>query len=347
MGQHDGTDSSKRNSISAYYTCSPSVPPFIPQSPMTMAPTHYPYLYNPTYPQPSYLGTIDTPKVYKADFLSPPPMSHYVLTVDGNKVPVDTKPATKEATKDPQAKKYPLWTVFLTLTFWISVAQVALFVYSVLRGGFAPLSQNMNIGPPTSTLVDLGAKVAFLMKYSGDGWRFISAIFLHAGILHILLNLIAQVRLGISLERQWGRIKFLIVYLGAGVAGNLMSCLIQPDTVSVGASGAILGLVGGYFAHIILIWKKLERKEKKIQVIQAVFILLVLGLLSLAPHIDTSAHMGGLVIGFLLGFALIPDSTFPPLARYLRVIPAVLVAAFFAIGFWYFYAVQKPPTLTW
>jgi membrane associated rhomboid family serine protease len=64
-----------------------------------------------------------------------------------------------------------------------------------------------------------------------------------------------------------------------------MSCLIQPSTVSVGASGAILGLVGAYFAYIILIWKKLDPREKKMQVIQAFFILLVLGLLSLAPYL--------------------------------------------------------------
>ena len=68
-----------------------------------------------------------------------------------------------------------------------------------------------------------------------------------------------------------------------------MSCLIQPGTVSVGASGAILGLVGAYFAYIILIWKTLAPREKKMQVIQALFILLVLGLLSLTPYLSSNA----------------------------------------------------------
>lgn len=76
-------------------------------------------------------------------------------------------------------------------------------------------------------------------------------MFLHAGILHILLNLIAQVRLGLSLEREWGRIKFLIVYMVSGVGATLMSCLIQPDTISVGASGAIL--VCSFFLFYILL----------------------------------------------------------------------------------------------
>jgi membrane associated rhomboid family serine protease len=68
------------------------------------------------------------------------------------------------------------------------------FVVEVVKGGFAPISSNINIGPPTGTLVEMGAKVAFLMRYNNEGWRFVSTLFVHAGILHILLNLIAQIR---------------------------------------------------------------------------------------------------------------------------------------------------------
>ena len=49
--------------------------------------------------------------------------------------------------------------------------QIAVFVISVVRGGIVPLSDNYNIGPPTQTLIDMGAKVAFLMRYDGEGWR--------------------------------------------------------------------------------------------------------------------------------------------------------------------------------
>eukprot|EP00026_Physarum_polycephalum_P010184 Phypoly_transcript_10336.p1 GENE.Phypoly_transcript_10336~~Phypoly_transcript_10336.p1 ORF type:complete len:350 (+),score=45.07 Phypoly_transcript_10336:128-1177(+) len=345
MGQHDNTlkDShGTTNALPHYYVCSPSVPPFIPQSPMsTTNPSHYPYLYQETYPQMPHMLPSGAP-VYSSDFLKPPPMSHFVLNVDGTKVPVETKPTTK-TDKDQKQKKYPWWSVFLTFTIWISVAQIAVFVISVVKGGFAPVSSNINIGPPTHTLVDMGAKVAFLMKYDSQGWRFVTAMFVHAGILHILLNLIAQIRLGVLLEREWGRMRFLIIYLVSGVASALMSCLIQPGSVSVGASGAILGLVGAYFAFIILIWKTLNSKEKKMQVIQALFILLVLGLLALTPYIDSSAHLGGLVIGFLLGFGLLPNAQTSVLARRARIVPLLLAGVFFGVGFWYFYSVEKPP----
>lgn len=348
MGQHDDTLSSSHgasNALPHYYVCSPSVPPFIPQSPMSTGnPTHYPYLYNETYPQMPYMHPSGAP-VYSGDFLKPPPMSHYVLNVDGTKVPVETKTATQG--KDAQAKQYPWWSVVLTFTLWISVAQVVVFIVSLIRGGIAPLSTNVNIGPPTATLVDMGAKVAFLMRYQGEGWRFVSAMFVHAGFLHILLNLVAQLRLGILLEREWGRIQFLVIYLISGLAATLMSCLIQPDTISVGASGAILGLVGAYFAYIILIWKTLDSKTKKVQVVQAAFLLLVLGLLSLAPFIDTSAHFGGLIIGFLLGFVLLPTAKSHPFVRRMRVVPLILCMAFFAIGFWYFYTQQQPPIIAY
>jgi len=351
MGQHDNTLAKSHgtaNALPHYYVCSPSVPPFIPASPMmaTNNPTHFPYLYHEAYPQMSHMHPSGAP-VYSSDFLKPPPMSHYVLTVDGSKVPVATQPNAKTAAKDPNAKKYPWWSVFLTFTIWISVAQIAIFVVSVVKGGIAPLSTNYNIGPPTRTLVDLGAKVAFLMKYDSEGWRFVSAMFVHAGVLHIVINLIAQVRLGVMLEREWGRIKFLVIYLVSGVSSALMSCLIQPKSVSVGASGAILGAVGAYFAYIILIWKTLDSKTKKVQVIQAVFMLLVLGLLSLTPYIDSSAHLGGVAIGFLLGFALLPNMESPRITRKIRVLPVILVAAYFAIGFWYFYAKEQPPIFSY
>ncbi len=104
-----------------------------------------------------------------------------------------------------------------------------MFIVSVVRGGIAPLSENMNIGPPTATFVEMGAKVAYLMRFYHEVWRyfvccgiviglslaiyrFIAPLFLHAGVLHILLNLVAQFRLGVVTEQECGRLKFLAMY---------------------------------------------------------------------------------------------------------------------------------------
>jgi len=237
------------------------------------------------------------------------------------------------------------WRYLLTFTALISLTQIAVFIVELVRGGIAPLSENVNIGPPTWLFVEMGAKDAYLMKYDHQVWRFIAPIFLHAGFLHIALNLIAQVQLGILAEREWGKAKFLITYFASGVGSFLMSCLVSPSTISVGASGAIYGLAGACMAHVILLWKLLEPKNKKWLVLQSAFILLAVGLLSLAPYIDWSAHVGGIAVGFLLGLTLLPDLTSPPFYRRVRFVFGLLVLAYFAIGFWYFFAVENPPFL--
>jgi len=284
--------------------------------------------------------------IYVTDYLQPTLMQHYVLDVDGNKVPADSQPATQaKAATDPKKAKESKWSYVLTFTVLISIAQVAVFIYSVVKGGFAPLSQNINIGPPLWTLVDLGAKDAFLMRFDHQYYRFITPIFVHAGILHIVLNLIAQVRLGIMMEKSWGRIKFLVIYFVAGLASTLMSCLLEPSTISVGASGAILGIVGAYFAHIVLLWDVLDPKTKKLQVIQAIFVVVALGLLSLAPYVDWAMHLGGFIVGVLLGFALLPDERHTLAVRRARGLFVLGVVIFFVVGLWYFYSKENPPYL--
>jgi len=132
---------------------------------------------------------------------------------------------------------------------------------------------------------------------TGEWWRLITATFMHAGILHILFNMYALLVLGASLERVLGPVRFAAIYfmsaLGGSVAALWFSGLM---TVSVGASGAVFGLMT---ATIVV------GRNMQIDTSQIMFWLglnVVLGFLS--PGIDWRAHLGGAVLGALTAVVL-------------------------------------------
>lgn len=91
---------------------------------------------------------------------------------------------------------------------------------------------------------------------NGEWWRFVTPIFIHAGFGHLLFNSMSIFLFAPGLERMLGKLKFLIVYIGAGVIGNIGTYFIEPlEYMHVGASGAIFGLFGVYL-YIVLFRKE-------------------------------------------------------------------------------------------
>eukprot|EP01111_Echinosteliopsis_oligospora_P007167 TRINITY_DN2184_c0_g1_i1.p1 TRINITY_DN2184_c0_g1~~TRINITY_DN2184_c0_g1_i1.p1 ORF type:complete len:471 (-),score=105.36 TRINITY_DN2184_c0_g1_i1:65-1477(-) len=280
------------------------------------------------------------------------PMGEYVVT--GVNLPAHTQQKQREQQKqskwlmcclpciynaDPRdLRPRPFKNFFLTFTTLISVVQIVMLVVMILQKGFAPFSQNANYGPPIDVLVEFGAKVSYYMRYDYQVWRFVTPIFLHAGIIHIALNLFAQLRLGPTMERDWGRIRFLLIYFITGISAVLTSCIIQPNSVSVGASGSICGLVGAYLAEVILMWRILTKPEKKAQIAQFLIFVVTIGLLTLTPAIDSSAHFGGFITGIFGGFTLLADPNRHPQPFKFRFLFGAVVIAYLAFGFVWFFA---------
>ncbi|WLR56345.1 rhomboid family intramembrane serine protease [Mesobacillus subterraneus] len=145
----------------------------------------------------------------------------------------------------------------------------------------------------TSTLIKFGAKFNPLIL-EGEWWRFFTPIIIHIGLLHLFMNTLALYYLGTMVERLYGNLRFLFIYIFSGFAGVLASFIFSPN-LSAGASGAIFGCFGAllYFgvAKPRLFWRTLGLN-----------ILVVLGI-NLAfgftiPGIDNAGHIGGLVGGF-------------------------------------------------
>ncbi|WML42119.1 rhomboid family intramembrane serine protease [Neobacillus sp. OS1-2] len=133
----------------------------------------------------------------------------------------------------------------------------------------------------------------------GEVWRLITPTFMHSGFAHMLFNSFSLVLFGPALERILGSGRFLFVYLLSGLIANVATLLLEPLTYThVGSSGAIFGLFGYYLA-IIIFQKHMLSKQNS----QIILILCVVSLIMtfLQPNINITAHLFGLIGGFLLG----------------------------------------------
>jgi membrane associated rhomboid family serine protease len=130
-----------------------------------------------------------------------------------------------------------------------------------------------------------------------EPWRMLTALFLHASPLHILLNMYSLFVIGPMLERTVGRGRFLALYLIAGFGGSVAVLLLAPNTVVIGASGAIFGLLGGLF----VIQRKLGGNTTQLFIVIAIN--LAIGFV--IPGLAWQAHLGGLLVGAAVGAVLL------------------------------------------
>ena len=142
---------------------------------------------------------------------------------------------------------------------------------------------------------------------NGEYYRLITGMFLHGGIIHIGFNMYALYVIGGQIESYLGKIKYPIIYLFSGIMGSLFSTIFGGDSISIGASGAIFGLMGalvyfGYYYRVFL------GNALKNDIIPLILFNLVLGFT--ISGIDNFAHIGGLLGGILITRALgVKDKT--------------------------------------
>ena len=144
-------------------------------------------------------------------------------------------------------------------------------------------------GPYPTVLNTLGAKNAALITYEGAWWRLLTPMVLHAGFIHLAVNLLIQLRVGVMLELEWGLPRFGAIYLVSGVTSSLLSCMALPDTLGVGSSGALMGLLGAWFVEICCKWSSSTPEELPQRAASLVLVLLnILITLSFStvPYVD-------------------------------------------------------------
>jgi membrane associated rhomboid family serine protease len=140
-------------------------------------------------------------------------------------------------------------------------------------------------------------------------YRFITPIFLHGGFVHILINILTQISFGAELEKKIGILRLAIIYFASGIFGNVLGANFAPNgAASVGCSGSLFGIFPLFLLDLLYNWQK---KSCCLLIVLLLSVVINLGL-GLLPIIDNFAHIGGFVMGLLLGVALL---TSPPRFR--------------------------------
>lgn len=131
----------------------------------------------------------------------------------------------------------------------------------------------------------------------GEYYRLVTSAFLHAGLLHLALNMVALLQLGAPLEAALGRIRFAVLYGLSALGGSVTAFLLAaPNTIGVGASGAIFGLFGAFYVMV----RRLGGSTGPVAALLAVNLVITFAV----PFIDWRAHVGGLLTGTAVALAM-------------------------------------------
>ncbi|KAI8099606.1 rhomboid family-domain-containing protein [Halteromyces radiatus] len=239
---------------------------------------------------------------------------------------------------------------------------------------------NVMIGPSFSVLINIGAKftpcmralpnistsnvygqcfgpndtctlsqmcgLSSLTTIPNQAYRFVSPIFMHAGIVHFLLNMLTHLRLGVDLERSLGTPRYMLLYMASGIWGFVLSAMLaNENTASMGCSGALFGLIGYMFIDVLINWRVIQHPWRElISLFISTIISLVLGLL---PGLDNFAHLGGFVVGLVMGLLIAP--TRPMATKNIifltwigRIIALAIIIVMFVVGIKQFYESPDP-----
>ena len=206
----------------------------------------------------------------------------------------------------------------MNVTYAIIAVNLVVFAAQVLTGGGGARAAD---GAVYENGVLFGPFVD-----QGEWWRLLTSGFMHASVPHILLNMVGVYFLGQLIEPALGPVRYLSLYLGSLFAGSFGALLLSPDAGTVGASGAVFGLLG---AAVVMM------RQRGMNPMQSFIgpILLLNVLLSFRPGISLGGHLGGLLGGVLCALVLAAaDQQKGPRGLRLGVAGCVAIAAFSVVG---------------
>jgi membrane associated rhomboid family serine protease len=197
-------------------------------------------------------------------------------------------------------------------------------------------------------LGDAGANVAALTVGEHQAWRLLTCAFLHANVLHIAMNMWVLRTLGDTAERLFGSLTFGLLFLLSGLGGSILSLAwtlrAHPTLPSVGASGAVFGVMGGLIGFALTRRSSVPPDVRRALLRGGLWFAVVnIGLGLALPMVDNGAHMGGLLVGLGLGAAWsrdLPPAAQPSLRRRVAVLAAGL--ALLAAGYGWTVALLAP-----
>lgn len=238
------------------------------------------------------------------------------------------------------------------LAILFSLAQTVILIIMMARCGVAPINVNPMVGPYPDALSEWGGKNAVNILDDGEFWRLLTPILLHAGVIHLLCNIAVQLETGAFFEREWGSANWLVIYLTSAIGSSTLSVIFMPNSVSVGSSGAVMGLFGGKLAEVLCRacestktpQAKVAASVRKEQLGGTLCAVTLVMAFSFIPFVDWAAHLGGLVAGVVVGIPIFSCSIKTMVWRILWFVVGVVIAvASFGAALVYMYSGAVDP----
>ncbi|MBU5592895.1 rhomboid family intramembrane serine protease [Clostridium sp. MSJ-4] len=206
---------------------------------------------------------------------------------------------TAQGNKDIKAKKSDIKNSIVShkATYALIIINILIFILSVY------LSRSI-VDIDIRVLLFLGAKNNILIR-QGQYYRLLTAMFLHGGLLHVVLNMYALKATGEVVESFYGRGKFIIIYFFSGITSSLASYMFSKST-SVGASGAIFGLLGACLIFAFKMKDKIGKGFLK-NIISVIAVNVFIGIS--ISNIDNFGHIGGLIGGIIISWILFKEKS--------------------------------------
>ena len=208
------------------------------------------------------------------------------------------------------------------VTYAIIAVCAILFAVDVVLSGGRSLQGGLfgSAGP----LAEQHLINAFAVR-DGQWWRIFTSAFFHLGPLHLAFNMYVLYLYGSLAERMYGRVEFAAIYLLCAAGGSVLTILVDPMQFAAGASGAIFGVIGLLFVVSRRHHAVLGREGRSMVAGIGSYLVFLLFFTFLVPNISWTGHLGGLIVGAILGFLLPPTGE-----RLMGAMPRVLRAAVYA-----------------
>jgi rhomboid protease GluP len=224
-----------------------------------------------------------------------------------------------------QSPSFPFTIALVAINTLVFIATLIAGAEWLLPVGKMQIAWGSNFGPYTT---------------DGEWWRLFTSVFIHFGVAHLVLNMIALVMFGPLVERLFGSVNYLLIYLFAGIAGSLASLSWRPEINSAGASGAIFGILGALLAAQLRAGGTFPTDILR-PIRNTALLFLGWSVYAALKYkgIDNAAHLGGLAAGFLLGLVagrpVTGESSYSrgDMRRSVQLVPAA--AVILAVGFWF------------
>ena len=207
------------------------------------------------------------------------------------------------------------------LTYAIIALNIVVYIFSAF---FSQSLTNMDL----QTLVEMGALYGPYMLQQEQWWRLGTAMFLHGGMTHLLMNMFSLYLIGRGAETYFDAKSYISIYLFSGLIGGLVSLYVHPASVGVGASGAIFGVFGALAGFFLANKEHMEAHTKAFMKDFSIIIGINLVIGFSIESVDVSAHIGGLVIGLIGGFLVSKNARFLTLYNSVMILLCFVLAAY-------------------